>query len=271
MIGQIRQTPGMGILRLFYRLPWILLHLLFGLPLTLLSFTSQARAIRVAGKPLHDIVPNWWAGMICSIFGLKLNIQGGFQSGALLVVANHISWLDIPLLRSAFLMSFVSKGEVKKWPLVGLMASASDTVFHHRGNHDSASGVSLVMAERLQQGLKVAIFPEGGILPGHGVKRFHARLFAAAIDTCSPVQPVMIRYLVDGRHNSDKMFNPGEHFMANVFRLLKQKSCTAEVLVLPVIDPAGKKRRELAMESEFAVRAAFERENGSDDVKSAHG
>lgn len=261
----------MGILRLLYRLPWILLHLLVGLPLTLLSFTSWARAIRVGGRPLNDIVPNWWAGMICSIFGLKLNIQGGFQPGASLVVANHISWLDIPLLRSALLLSFVSKGEVQKWPLVGLMASASDTVFHQRGSHASASGVSIVMAERLQQGMKVAIFPEGGILPGHGVKRFHARLFAAAIETCSPVQPVMIRYLVDGHHDPDKTFNPGEYFMANVFRLLKQKSCTAQVVVLPVIDPAGKKRRELAMESESAVRAAFERDNGSDDVESAHG
>ncbi len=114
------------------------------------------------------------------------------------------------------------------------------------------------MAERLQQGIKVLIFPEGGILPGHGVKRFHARLFAAAIATGTPVQPVMIRYLVDGRHYPEKSFIPGEHFMANVLRLLKQKNCTAEVWVLPVIDPAGKRRRDLAGESEAAVRAAFE-------------
>lgn len=261
----------MGILRLLYRLPLVLLHLLVGLPLTLLSFSSPVKMIRVGGRSLDDIVPNWWAGRVCTIFGLKLSMQGVFQSGASLIVVNHISWLDIPLLYGTSLMSFVSKGEVKKWPLVGWVASASGTVFHQRGSHDSASGVSIVMAERLRRGMKVAIFPEGGILPGHGVKRFHARLFAAAIDAGSPVQPVMIRYLIDGRHYPDKSFIPGEHFVANVLRLLQQKSCTAQVTVLPVIDPHGKKRRDLAMESEAAVRAAFEKENGSDELKSADG
>jgi len=259
----------MGILRLLYRMPLILLHVLLGLPLTLLSLTSLARTIRVGGRPLNDIVPGWWGGLACSIFGLKVVIQGEFPPGASLVVANHISWLDIPLLRSTSLMSFVSKGEIQKWPLVGWVASASDAVFHQRGSHDSASGVSIAMAERLQQGIKVTIFPEGGILPGHGVKRFHARMFAAAINTCSPVQPVMIRYLEEGRHDPDKSFIPGEHFMANVLRLLKQKSCTAEVLVLPVIDSTGKKRRELALESELAVRAAFEREEGIDNSRAS--
>jgi len=254
----------MGILRLLYRLPLILIHVLVGLPLTLLSLTSPARAIRVGGRPLNDIVPGWWGGVACAIFGLKVDIQGEFQPGASLIVANHISWLDIPLLRSTSLMSFVAKGEIQKWPLVGWVASASEAVYHQRGSHDSASGVSVAMSERLQQGIKVTIFPEGGILPGHGVKRFHARLFAAAIDTGSPVQPVMIRYLLDGRHYSDKGFIPGEHFMANVFRLLKQKSCTAEVSILPTIDAAAKRRRDLAGESEAAVRTAFERENDSD-------
>lgn len=256
----------MGTLRLLYRLPWLLLHLLVGLPFTLLSFTSSVGSVRVGGRPLNDIVPKWWAGMLCSIFGLKLSIRGGFRTGASLVVANHISWIDIPLLRSASMMSFVSKGEVQKWPLVGWVAVASDTVFHQRGSHDSASGVSTVMAERLQRGRKVAIFPEGGILPGHGVNRFHARLFAAAVDSGSPVQPVMIRYLIDGCHYPEKSFIPGEYFIANVFRLLKQKSCTADVSVLPVIDPAGKRRRELATESERAVRAAFEWEEGADVI-----
>ena len=254
----------MGTLRLLYRLPLILLHVLVGLPLTLLSLTSPARVIRVGGRLLYDIVPGWWGGAACRIFGLKVDIQGEFWPGAALIVANHISWLDIPLLRSTSLMSFVSKGEIRKWPLVGWVASASGAVFHQRGSHDSASGVSIAMSERLQQGIKVAIFPEGGILPGHGVKRFHARLFAAAIETQSPVQPVMIRYLLDGNHDTDKSFIPGEHFMANVFRLLKQKNCTAQVVILPVIEPAGKRRRELAIESELAVRSAFDREDGTD-------
>ncbi len=262
---------GMGILRLLYRIPWLLVHMLIGLPLTLLSIATPVRAIRLDARSLDDIMLNWWSGMTCRIFGLERSIQGRFQPGAQLVVANHISWLDIQLLHSISPMGFVAKAEIQNWKLAGKAASIGGTVFHQRGSHDSSSGVLTLMVQRLAQGRKVAIFPEGGILPGDGVKRFHARLFAAAIETNLPVQPVMIRYLRDGRHYPDMTFLRGEHFMANLFRLLRQRRCIAEVSILPAIDPAGKRRRELALEAEAVVRAAFERENGSDELKFAHG
>jgi 1-acyl-sn-glycerol-3-phosphate acyltransferase len=248
----------MGILRLLYRVPWLLFHLLIGLPVTLLAFTPPGRAIHLCGRPLNAIILNWWAGMSCRIFGLERSVKGEFTPGAQLVVANHISWLDIQLLHSVSPMGFVAKAEIQNWPLAGFVASVGDTVFHHRGSHDSASGVSTVMARRLQQGLKIAIFPEGGILPGDGVKRFHARLFAAAIETGSPVQPVMIRYRRDGCHYAGMTFLPGETFMANFFRLFRQRRCVAELRILPLIDPAGLQRRDLASAAESAVRAAFE-------------
>lgn len=251
----------MGAFRLFYRLPWILLHLLVGLPPTLLSFIPFLKTIELGGRPLHVIMVTWWSGMTCRIFGLRRRIEGEFAPGAQLVVANHISWLDIELLHSVTMMSFVAKSEIEKWPIVGFMASVGETVFHRRGSHDSASGVSAVMAKRLQQGSKVVIFPEGGILPGDGVKRFHARMFAAAIDTGVPVQPVMIRYRRDGQHYPDMTFLPGEHFIANFFRLLGQRPCVAELHVLPGIESKGRQRRDLACASETAVREAFDRQD----------
>jgi len=250
----------MAALRLIYRLPWMLLHLLVGLPPTLLSFAPSLRVIKLRGVPLNHFMMHWWSAMTLRIFGLRCSVKGQFITGAQLVVANHISWLDIQLLHSISPMSFVAKAEIKKWPIAGLMASVGESVFHHRGSHDSASGVSTVMAERLRQGAKVAIFPEGGILPGEGVKRFHARLFAAAIETGVPVQPVMIRYLRDGHHYDGMTFLPGEHFVANFFRLLGQKRCVAEMCVLPLIDSGGKQRRDLAQASESAVRSAYDQE-----------
>ena len=261
----------MGLLRLLYRMPWLLVHVLIGLPLTLLSIATPASAIRLGERSLDDIMLNWWSGTTCRIFGLERSIQGRFQPGAQLVVANHISWLDIQLLHSVSPMGFVAKAEIQNWKLAGRVASIGGSVFHQRGSHDSSSGVLTLIVQRLVQGGKVAIFPEGGILPGDGVKRFHARLFAAAIETNLPVQPVMIRYLRDHRYYPDMTFLHGERFMANLFRLLRQRRCIAEVSILPTIDPAGKRRRELAMESEIAVRAAFEKKNGSDEVRSAHG
>jgi 1-acyl-sn-glycerol-3-phosphate acyltransferase len=247
-----------GILRLIYRMLFILLHLLIGTPVTILCQGSSGKSIRLAGRPFSEIISCWWSRVICRIFGIRRDISGEFQPGAQLVSANHISWLDIAVLHSFTAMGFVAKAEINSWPLLGILARAGGSVFHQRGNHDSASGVKTAMIERLHENRKVAIFPEGGILPGEGVKYFHARLFASAIEAQVPVQPVMLRYLRNGRRYDEITFLPGEHFMANFLRLLMQKRCVADVQVLPLIESAGKPRRQLAGEAEAAVRAAFE-------------
>ena len=104
----------------------------------------------------------------------------------------------------------------------------------------------------------MAIFPEGGILPGDGVKRVHGRMFAAAIETGSPIQPAMLRYVRDGRHEHGMSFLPGENFIANFFRLMRQAPCAAEIVLLRRLDSGGKQRRPLAAEAEALVREAFD-------------
>lgn len=247
-------------LRLFYRLPLVVVHLLLGTPVTVICQIMPGRSLRLFGRPLSEITLRGWASATCRLFGLRRRVRGAFPPGAQLVAANHISWIDIPLLHSYAPMGFVAKAEIGEWPVIGLMARAGQTVFHRRGSHDSASGVAAAMAEQLRAGGRVAIFPEGGILPGSGVKRFHARLFAAAIETGAPVQPVMLRYLRGAGLYDEITFLPGESFVANFFRLLMQKPCTAEVHILPLIPTAGRQRREVASEAEQAVRAAFESE-----------
>lgn len=247
-----------GILRLTYRLPLMLLHLLISTPVTVIGQSDWVRSIRLAGRPVSEILACWWSAVICRIFGIRCRLSGEFHPGAQLVVANHISWIDIAVLHSFAAMGFVAKAEINSWPLLGLLARAGGSVFHQRGSHDSASGVAAAMAARLREDRRVAIFPEGGILPGNGVKYFHARLFAAAIETQRPVQPVMVRYLRDGHRYDDITFLPGEHFLANFMRLLMQKSCIADVQVLPMIEVGDKQRRQLSGESERAIRAAYE-------------
>jgi 1-acyl-sn-glycerol-3-phosphate acyltransferase len=247
-----------GILRLAYRLPLMLLHLLFATPVTVICQYDWIRSKQLAGRPLSSATSCWWSRVICRIFGIRSRLTGQFAPGAQLLAANHISWLDIALLHSFVSMGFVAKAEIDGWPLLGGLARAGGSVFHKRGSHDSASGVALAMVDRLNENRRVAIFPEGGILPGTGVKMFHARMFAAAIDADKPVQPVMIRYVRDGSRYDAITFLPGEHFMANFIRLLMQKRCIAEVHVLPLIESTGKQRRQVAKEAEDSVRAAFE-------------
>lgn len=249
-----------GLFRLTYRIPFMLVHLLIGTPVTVLCQGPRGRAVQIAGQPLAEILSCWWSRVICRIFGIRRRLTGEFQPGAQLVAANHIAWIDIAVLHSFAPMGFVAKAEIDGWPLLGILARAGGSVFHQRGNHDSASGVAVQMVARLKENRRVAIFPEGGILPGDGVKLFHARLFAAAIEAGKPVQPVMLRYLRDGSRYDEITFLPGENFMVNFIRLLMQKPCVADVHVLPLIETVGKQRRPLAREAELAVRAAFDSE-----------
>jgi 1-acyl-sn-glycerol-3-phosphate acyltransferase len=249
-----------GVLRLVYRLPWFALHVLVGTPIAVLCQAGSLKSIRLGHRYLGEVMLTWWSGMICRIFGLDRRIRGTIGPGPQLLAANHISWIDIPLLHSVAAMGFVAKAEIEEWPVIGWLGRIGDTVYHRRGSHDSASGVVNAMAERLAAGGRVAIFPEGGILPGVGVKRFHARMFGAAINTGVPVQPAMLRYSRDGNRQDDITFRQNEHFLANFFRLMQQPKCTAEIELLPPIPSLDKRRRQLAEDAEAAVRAAFEAE-----------
>lgn len=249
-----------GSWRLLYRIPWLLVHILVGLPITLLSFLPPGRAIRFRGRGLNEHMQCWWATGVCRIFGVRRKVLGSFPPGPQLVAANHISWLDVEVLHSISPMGFVAKAEIESWPIAGWLAAVGETVFHHRGSHDSSSSAAQELNQRLAEGRKVAIFAEGGILPGPGVKRFHARLFSAAIDSEAPVQPVMVRYLRDGKPYPEITFLSDEHLGANLLRLLRQPGCLAEVHILPAISAAGRQRKELAAQAEAAVAAAFNSE-----------
>jgi len=253
-------ASGLGFLRLLYRVPWFVLHVVVGTPLTVLCQFGWFRTLAIGNRSLNEVMLTWWSGTLCRIFGLDRRIRNDMQPGPQLVAANHISWIDIPLLHSVAAMGFVAKAEIEDWPVIGWLGHLGDTVYHRRGSHDSASGVVAAMAERLQAGGRVAIFPEGGILHGDGVKRFHARMFGAAISTAVPVQPVMLRYSRGGVRYDDITFRPNEHFLGNFFRLMMQPRCVAEVEFLAPQPSVGKQRRQLAEEAEAAVRGAFEAE-----------
>lgn len=248
----------MGYLRLLYRIPWLLLHIFVGTPVVVLGHCRPFKDMRVGEHTLQHVVAVRWSRSVCRIFGLRIDARGEVKAGPQLIVANHISWIDITAMHSIASMGFVSKAEIRDWPVIGFLARVGGTVFHQRGCSDSSSGVAHQMGERLRDGGNVAIFPEGGIRPGEGVKRFHGRLFAAAIETESPVQPMMLRYLRDGDYDHDMTFLAGEHFVSNFFRLLRQAPAIAHIEVLPRLDSAGKQRRALAAEAEASVRQAFE-------------
>jgi 1-acyl-sn-glycerol-3-phosphate acyltransferase len=136
-----------------------------------------------------------WARHMLRILDIPLQVQGRLpEQGPLLLVANHMSWLDILVMHAARHCRFVSKADVKHWPLIRTLASGAGTLFIEREKRRDAMRVVHHMAESLKAGDIVAVFPEGTTGDGRVLLPFHGNLIQAAISAHAPVQPVALRF-----------------------------------------------------------------------------
>ncbi|WP_181918302.1 MULTISPECIES: 1-acyl-sn-glycerol-3-phosphate acyltransferase [unclassified Wenzhouxiangella] len=230
--------------RLIWRVPLFILHIFIGLPLTLLCFLPGIKRIPVFGIPLRERAHRTWQRITLRLFGVRMDISGQLPDGPALIVANHISWLDIVLLQALWPMWLVAKAEIRAWPLIGWLAEVGGTLFIVRGRLESRQKISRRMAALMRRGDRVGIFPEGGIRPDRGVNRFHAPLFAAAIRTRMPVVPVAIRYERGDDLHEEFVFGPGESFLRNFFRLMAEPPLTGRIMIgEPILDYDNGRRR----------------------------
>ncbi len=225
------------LLRYLWRVPLLFLHVLVALPVVLLLLVLPTRRIPIRGMRLEYRLIRWWSRWLMRVFGIDVRGIGDPLPGAVMFVANHVSWVDIVVLHSQRMMGFVAKKEIESWPLVGWMASRAETIFHRRGSQESLGGVIELMAERLRTGHSVGAFPEGGTRGGHGLGPFHARILTAAVETGVPVQPVALRYGAGGMAQTRVAFAPRENFLQNFLRLLGDPAIPAEVVFLPPVRP----------------------------------
>jgi 1-acyl-sn-glycerol-3-phosphate acyltransferase len=136
-----------------------------------------------------------WSLQLLAHAGVRLRIQGQPPSaGPLLLVANHLSWLDIPVLHAARHCRFVSKSDVQGWPLIGTLATAAGTLFIERSSRRDALRMVQTLHSALEQGEMLAVFPEGTTGDGRSMLPFHANLLQAAISAQVPVLPVGLRF-----------------------------------------------------------------------------
>ena len=251
----------MRALRTLLRLPLLAVHVGLLLPFVVLALTLPGTS-RIAwrGESLHGRVIRWWSAGLLRVFGFRVRRYGTPLPGAVLFVANHVSWIDIELFHSQLWVGFVSKAEVEKWPLVGWLASLGGTIYHHRGSQDSLHGVMHQMLERLQHGRPVAVFPEGRATSGEAIGVFHARIFQPAVLAEVPVQPVALRYGSGGDAQTVVAFQRDEHFAGNFIRLLGEPGRIAEVHFLEPLAPAAEEgRRRMAESCRERIVAAMAR------------
>jgi 1-acyl-sn-glycerol-3-phosphate acyltransferase len=236
----------MRFLRTLWRLPLLLLHVTLGLAITVVLMGPVGRALTIAGERGDQWVIRTWSRLMMRCFGLRTTRIGTPVPGAVMFVANHVSWIDITLLNSQRVVGFVAKSEIARWPLVGWLASQAGTIYHHRGDNESLHGVMHQMLQRLQEGHAVGVFPEGRTCSGHELGPFHARIFQPAVLAECQVQPVALKYGAGGSAQTVVAFQRRENFLQNFWRLLGEPARPVEVHFLEPTAAEGQGRRQLA-------------------------
>lgn len=180
--------------RLWLRLARLAVVLLLGLALA--SFVAVVeRAYRHDLMALRQRLTAWFLRRLSRALPFDVEVRGELPQGPHLWVGNHVSWTDIPLLGQLLPISFLSKAEVRTWPLAGWLAHKAGTLFIRRGSGDSTL-LARQLHRHLEAGRQLLIFPEGTTTDGQQVRTFHGRLLTGAIEAGVPLQPVAIRSAV---------------------------------------------------------------------------
>ena len=225
------------------RLLRLTVHVLQGLALIKLRFPSIERAAQLAHVKR-------WSGKTLRILGVELQLEGELPGqGAKMLVANHISWLDIAAVHAVLPEArFVSKADVRDWPVVGALVTGVGTLYIERTSKRDALRVVHQAAAALKAGDTVAFFPEGTTGPGPELLPFHGNLLQAAISTETPVQPLVIRW-----HEPGHRFSPAARFIGDMslvqslWNIASARGLAVQLALLPArAATLGDERRALA-------------------------
>jgi 1-acyl-sn-glycerol-3-phosphate acyltransferase len=227
------------------------MHALGGLATIVFLFPRMDAAQREAR------VQSWSIEMLARL-GIRLQVRGQpALEGPVLLVANHISWLDILVMDAARHCRFVSKADVRHWPLIGTLATGAGTLYIERESRRDAMRVVHHMAESLKKGEIVAVFPEGTTSDGVTLLPFHGNLLQAAISVNAPVQPVALSFVesATGAMSLTPCYIGDDTLIGSIWRTLSGGPITAVVHYGELQTADGRDRRAWAAELRGAVNA----------------
>lgn len=212
-----------------------------------------ARRIPVA--PRERIVRAWCRTLVRAT-GIRARITGAAPpDGGLLMVANHISWLDIPLLAAVRPARMLAKKEIRQWPVAGPLTALSGALFIDRDRLRSLPDTVARITEDLRGGSAVVVFPEGSTWCGRAQGRFRRAVFQGALDAGVSVQPVRLCYRQDdGAASTAPAFVGSDSLLSCVWRVLTARRLVAEVRVMPVLTPgSATDRRALTLAAQRSI------------------
>jgi len=238
--------------RLIWRSLLLLLWLSYGGLLVALCYPllspSQQRRMR-----------QQWCQQLLRCLGIELRMpqSAPLQAAGQLLVANHISWLDIIVLGACMPMDFVAKAELRHWPFLGWLAAKNHTWFLPRHQARQAQAMNTRLSQSLAAGNSIMAFPEGTTHADGGVLPFYPAIFQAAIDAACRVQPLALAYRdAAGAPSCTPAYTADTNFVQSLMRIMAAPSLQAHVRVCPAIAPAlEQQRRHLASQARSAIVA----------------
>lgn len=203
-----------------------------------------------------------WSGRLISILAVRLQVDGApAATRPLMLVGNHVSWVDIFLVDAVLPVRFVAKSEVRAWPFAGWLSARCGTLFIDRSHRRDTTRINGLVASALKAGEVFAVFPEGTTTDGSKLLKFHATLVEPARDAGAAVQPFAVRFeRPDGSLCTEAAFDGVRSVWDTLIGMTSFDSITARLWFLPPIESAGRHRRELAAEAREAIsRTLFRR------------
>ncbi|WP_404953668.1 lysophospholipid acyltransferase family protein [Streptomyces sp. 147326] len=238
--------------------PRAVLRLIAAVALILLGILGAPPARLLPAGPRYTVVRAWSTALVRA-FGIRITVHGSpGPDGGRLLVPNHISWLDIPLVAAAMPCRMLAKSDIRAWPVLGRLAGRAGTLFIERDRIRALPATVETVTGALLAGDRVTVFPEGSTWCGRAQGTFRRAAFQSALDARVPVQPVRLAYLLcDGSPAWAPAFVGDDPLTASLWRIARARGVRAEVRLLPRIPPGRyADRRDLAAAAQQAVLGA---------------
>lgn len=210
----------------------------------LLTSAARGRVLRLVARALLAAI------------GVRHSLRGRLPRQGALIVANHVSWLDVLVLLAYAPVRLLAKREVRSWPVVGALAAVAGTVFIDRGRPRTLPGVVAGLTATLRAGGVIAVFPEGTTWCGRTGGRFRPAMFQAAVDARVPVAPVTLRFqLADDSRTTLAAFVGDDTLLASLRRVLAARGLRVTARAHPALYPGpGATRTSLARAAQAVVQ-----------------
>ncbi len=192
----------------------------------------------------HKKITQWWLKRACNILSLTVKIKGQLPSDPGFFVSNHVSWMDIIVIGGHTPIRFLSKAEVRQWPIIGWFAACTGTLFIQRGNGKSTVMANIIQ-EELGKGESILVFPEATSTDGKQVRRFFPNMFSAPINANAPVHPLAIHYSENGSPSSKAPFINDDEFFSHLLSILKSDNINVTLHALNSISTNIDSRRKV--------------------------